>query len=327
MSFESLNQSNSADLIGGAAHFKIFNCLKCLDDLMHQMSLKSSKPFQVKHGILTPTSALMQLHTAVQIISQINSFNGWAIASTEHTKAKKTAVYALDKIQSILQQNQWFDVVNINSHPAKQQIQAGLDVLWNETRGYYSSAEVERDHATRTSLIREQSTENGKIVRRLLTKHSNLKITKLFGTFSMLGDFTQLELKLLEREMLKLKTAVTSQLQDLNQDKVYCIQWRIQRTLSGMYYLNVLVYHDTQHNLILPQDYSKLSHCFDGNAQHTLRLNLVNENLQHLILGKDLIGITHPEQWKVIFNNMLYPLRYYNYESKTIPAKFNSIHS
>lgn len=41
MSFESLNQSNSADLIGGAAHFKIFNCLKCLDDLMHEMSLKS----------------------------------------------------------------------------------------------------------------------------------------------------------------------------------------------------------------------------------------------------------------------------------------------
>lgn len=325
MSFEYLNQFNCADLIGGPNHFDILYCFKFLDDLMHQMSLKSSKPFQVKHGILTPTSALIQLNTAVQNMIQMNSINGWAIAPTEHTKAKKAAVYAFGKIQSILQHNQWFDVLSINAHPTKQQIQAYLDMLWNETRGYYSSAEAERDHAARTSLIREQCTENGRIVRRLLSTHSNLKITRLFGTYLMLGDFSQLELNRLEREMVKLKTAVTSQLRDLNQDKVYCIQWRIQRTLSGLYYLNVLVYHDTQHNLVLPQDYSKLSHCFDGNAQHTLKLDLANGNLQHLILGKDLIGITHPEQWKVIFNNMLYPLRYYYYESRTIPAKFNSI--
>jgi hypothetical protein len=70
----------------------------------------------------------------------------------------------------------------------------------------------------------------------------------------------------------------------------------------------VLVDHNTEHSLILPQDRRKLAHCFDGNEQQTLRLDLANGNLQQLVLGKNHYGITHPEQWKVIFNNLLYPL-------------------
>lgn len=325
MSFEYLNQSNSTDLIGGPNHFDNLYCFKFLDELAHQMSLKSSKPFQVKHEILTPTPALIQLNTAVQNINQINSSYGWNMNLTEHTKVKKTAVFTLTKIQSILQQKQWFDILSINQHPAKQQIHIFLNTVWNETRGFHSSTEAERDNTVRTTLIREQCAENGRIARRLLAKHSNLKITRLFGTYLMLGNFAQMELIRVEKEIVKLKTAFTSQLQMLNLDKLYCIQWRIQRTLSGMYYLNVLVYHDTQHSLVLPQDQSKLTHLIEKNEQQILRLDLVIGNLQHLTLGNEQNGITHLEHWKVIFNNMLHPLRYYYYESRTVPTKFNSI--
>ncbi|USE84043.1 hypothetical protein [Acinetobacter tibetensis] len=107
---------------------------------------------------------------------------------------------------------------------------------------------------------------------------------------------------------MKLKTAFSSQLPMLNQNQLFYIQWRIQRILSGEYDLNVLVDHDTEHSLILSQDRRKLAHCFDGNEQQTLRLDLANGNLQQLVLGKNHYGITHPEQWKVIFNNLLYPL-------------------
>jgi hypothetical protein len=44
--------------------------------------------------------------------------------------------HALTKIQSIINQNLWFDVLSINQHLSKQQIQTCLNMLWNETRGY-----------------------------------------------------------------------------------------------------------------------------------------------------------------------------------------------
>ena len=43
-------------------------------------------------------------------------------------------------------------------------------MLWNETCGYRLSAEAERDGAVRTTLMWQQRTENGRLVRQLLTK-------------------------------------------------------------------------------------------------------------------------------------------------------------
>ncbi|PWB13178.1 hypothetical protein DCO44_15490 [Acinetobacter sp. AM] len=81
--------------------------------------------------------------------------------------------HALTKIQSIINQNLWFDVLSINQHLSKQQIQTCLNMLWNETRGYRLSAEAERDGAVRTTLMWEQRTENGRLVRQLLTKQAH----------------------------------------------------------------------------------------------------------------------------------------------------------
>lgn len=323
MSFDQLIQLNAIEMIGDKANLPTLEYFEQLDSLSHQLSLKNSKPFRVKKDRLEPTEQLYKVNEVV--LKTQNSNAGVLLATiTEHTKVKKTSLNALNEIQSMLNQYKWFQPLSINQNIDKQQIHIYLNALWNKTRGYNSTSDVERDNTHRDMLIKDQRTENSRMVSRLLTKHSKVHITKLMCSISITGSFPTTEISKIEKEIVKLKTIFISQLQRLNQAKLFCIQWRIQRTLFGLYYLNVLVYHSVEHKLKVPQDNGMLTYNFDDTCSQAISL-YPQHNIQEIVIEKYVFQGIPFERWKVIFNNMLYPLKYYYYQSKTVSPKFSSV--
>lgn len=327
MSFKQLVQLNNIDLIGGQRHLQTMEWLEQLCETSRQMSLKSSKPFQLRGEVLTATPALIELDRVFQMTNVLVS-NGYALqldTLPNELVTSKDAMFLFVKTKQIMQQYGWFDIININQNPNKDPINSTLKQLWNEVRGYSASSEVESDVRKRKELNSSQTRENSRIVSQLLTRHTNLGLTKLAFFFTTTGNIEHLQLKELEKQAIKLKSKLINELQQLNQNKLLCIQWRIQRSLHGQYYLNMLVYHDEQHLLQQPQDQNLLSHTFDTESQLTIQLDLSQMLTLTRKIERDNFQGTNLAEWKVIFNNMLYPLRYYYYQSKVISPRFEYI--
>lgn len=326
MSFDQMAQLNTMDVIGDQNNLAILDWLKMLSETARQISLKSSKAFQTKGDVLTPTAALIQLNGLIKTIqSMIQGNYALPLNSLSNEFAvTKEAHFLFVKINQIIMQHGWFDILEINQHPHKQLIYSILDQLWNEIRGYSISGEAESDAKKRKMLIADQVKENSRIVGQFLTNHTNLCLTKTSYFFSTTGNTEQLEVNEIEKAIVKLKSKLINELQQLNQEKLFCIQWRIQKPLNGRYYLNMLVYHDDQHQLQLPQDQNLLSHAFDD-EQQTIKLDLSNVLTQNIKIERDNFQGTNLAEWKVIFNSMLYPVKYYYYQSKVISAKFEYI--
>lgn len=326
MSIDKLVSNNAMDLIGGQNSLTLMNYLPHLDETTRQMSLKSSKPFQTKGDVLTPTAALIQLNGLIkttQPMIQGNYAPPLNSLSNEFAVTKE-AHFLFVKINQILMQHGWFDILEINQHPHKQPINSTLNQLWNEIRGYSASSEAESDANKRKKLIADQAKENSRIVGRLLTTHTNILMTRVSYFISTTGNTEQLEVNEIEKAIVKLKSKLINEFQQLNQEKLFCIQWRIQKTLYGHYYLNMLVYHDDQYQLQQPQDQNLLLHTFDD-EQQTVKLDLSNVLIQYIKIERDNFQGTNLAEWKVIFNSMLYPVKYYYYQSKVISAKFEYI--
>ncbi|MCH7318565.1 hypothetical protein MMP64_11555 [Acinetobacter sp. ANC 5659] len=327
MSFERLAQMNNMDVIGNQLNIPTMRWLEQLSETSRQMSLKSSKPFQLRGEVLTPTPALIELDRVFKMTSDLIS-NGYALqldTLPNELVTSKDALFLFVKTKQIMQQYGWFDILNINHDPNKEPINSILKQLWNEVRGYSASSEVESDVKKRKELNSSQTRENSRIVSQLLTRHTNLNLTRLSFFFTSTGNIEHLQLKELEKQAIQLKSKLINELQQLNQDKLLCIQWRIQRSLNGQYYLNMLVYHDEQHLLQLPQDQNLLSHTFDTESQLTIQLDLSQVLALTRKIERDNFQGTNLAEWKVIFNNMLYPLRYYYYQSKVISPRFEYI--
>lgn len=327
MSFEQLAQMNNMDVIGGQHHLPTMRWLEQLSETSRQMSLKSSKPFQLRGEVLTPTPALIELDRVFKMTNDL-IINGYTLqldTLPNELVIAKDALFLFVKTKQIMQQYDWFDILNINQNPDKDQRNSILKQLWNEVRGYSASSEVESDVRKRKELNSSQTRENSRIVSQLLTRHTNLNLTRLSFFFTSTSDIGHLQLKDFEKQAIQLKSRLINELQQLNQDKLLCIQWRVQRSLNGQYYLNMLVYHDEQHLLQLPQDQNLLSHTFDKDNQSTIQLDLSQIFNRTLKIERDNFQGTNLAEWKVIFNNMLYPLRYYYYQSKVISPRFEYI--
>ncbi|NAR94211.1 hypothetical protein [Acinetobacter haemolyticus] len=327
MSFEQLVQMNNMDVIGGQHPLPTMRWLEQLSEASRQISLKSSKPFQLRGEVLTPTPALIELDRVFKMTNDLFS-NGYALQLDKLPNefvTSKDALFLFVKTEQIKQQYGWFDILNINQNPDKEPINSTLKQLWNEVRGYSASSEVESDVRKRKELNSSQTRENSRIVSQLLTRHTNLNLTRLSFFFTSTGNIEHLQLKEIEKEVINLKSNLINELQQLNQDKLLCIQWRVQRSLNGQYYLNMLVYHDEQHLLQLPQDQNLLSHTFDKDNQSTIQLDLSQIFNRTFKIERDNFQGTNLAEWKVIFNNMLYPLRYYYYQSKVISPRFEYI--
>lgn len=327
MSFEQLQQFNNLDLIGGQNNLIAMTWLQSLSETSRQMSLKSSKAFQTKGDVLTPTAALIQLNGLIkttQPMIQGNYAPPLNSLSNEFAVTKE-AHFLFVKINQILMQHGWFDILEINQHPHKQPIYSILDQLWNEIRGYSISGEAESDAKKRKKLMAEQTRENTRIASRLLTTHANILMTRISYFISTTANTGQLEVNEIEKAIVKLKSKLINELQQLNQEKLLCVQWRIQKTLYGQYYLNMLVYHANQHQLQLPTDQNLLSHALDKDGQQVIQLDLSQVFTNTVKIERDNFQGINLAEWKVIFNSMLYPVKYYYYQSKVISAKFEYI--
>jgi hypothetical protein len=325
MNIDQLAQMNAIEPCTDFAHISALKCLEELDNLVDKVSLRNSKPFHVRNEILTPTLQLYQfdltLRKLMNTTAQPNSF----LTLNELANGKSTSLYVLRKIQNMLNQNKWFELSSINQHFYKAQINSELDALWNEIRGYKSSRDVQLDNDYRSKLIREQRTENSKIVSRLLKKYSKLQVRKLFFNMNLLGDCANLAPNQIEKKIYELKTQLISQLQRLNNHNLYCIQWRVQRSLSGVYYLNLLIYFSVEKQLSLEVDYSQLIDKFGNDESSSIAMNQGWYSMHTIGLENNPGPIISLEQWKVLFHQMLYPLNYYYYQSKVISPKFSSI--
>ncbi|MCU4316383.1 hypothetical protein KTH46_15320 [Acinetobacter bereziniae] len=329
MSFEQLQQFNNLDIIGGQNNLAGMIWLHTLSESFHQISLKSSKPFQIKGEVFTPTAALIEFDHGIKMTQQIVQ-NHCALPISifaNELNVSPKASFILAKMNQIIVQQSWFDILQINQHPSKHQILEGLQTIWNEIRGYSASTEAESDTNKRKKLTSDQAKENSKVVSRLLTQHKDLSLTRLSYFLCPKGETGTLKANELEKAIVKLKCKLIDELQWLNQGNLYCIQWRIQRSLYGLYYLNMLIYHDHQHPLVQLKsvDQGFLSHVFDKEGQISVQLNLSNICIQTLKLERDNFQGINLAAWKVIFNNMLYPLKYYYYQSKFIKPNFEYI--
>ncbi|NAR62132.1 hypothetical protein [Acinetobacter haemolyticus] len=234
MSFEQLVQMNNMDVIGGQHPLPTMRWLEQLSEASRQISLKSSKPFQLRGEVLTPTPALIELDRVFKMTNDLFS-NGYALQLDKLPNefvTSKDALFLFVKTEQIKQQYGWFDILNINQNPDKEPINSTLKQLWNEVRGYSASSEVESDVRKRKELNSSQTRENSRIVSQLLTRHTNLNLTRLSFFFTSTGNIEHLQLKEIEKEVINLKSNLINELQQLNQDKLLCIQWRVQRSLN-----------------------------------------------------------------------------------------------
>lgn len=327
MSLNQLIQLNALDLIGNQPNLANMFYLENLSNTAHLISLKSSKPFQVKGELLTPTAALLQLDGVIKNTLQMIQL-GFTPPIELHTSPyvlSKAAAALMLKTYHIAMQQQWFDLLAINNHPYKAQIHLSLLQLWNEIRGYSMSAEAEKEAKGRSRLITEQRNQNSRIVSRLLIEHTNIQISKISYPFAIACNTQQLDMNKVEKTLVKLKSRMVDQLQQLNKGNLLSLQWRIQRTLPGQYYVNFLIYHSEQQPLQLPQNQEQFLHSFNESEQLIIRLDLSGALTQFIRIERDNFQGTNLEQWKVNFNCMLYPLKYYYYQSKEISAKFEYI--
>lgn len=327
MSFNQLIQLNALDLIGGQPNLGNMLYFENLSNAAHQMSLKSSKPFQVKGDVLTPTAALIQLDGAIKNTMQMIQL-GFTPPIELHTSPyvlSKAAGALMLKTYNIVNHQGWGDLLTISQHPDKAQIHSSLLQLWNEIRGCSMSTEAENEAKNRKKMIAVQRNDNSRIVSRLLTEHTNIQMSKISYPFVIACNTQQLDMNTVEKALVKLKSRMVDQLQQSNEGNLLCLQWRIQKTVSGQYYVNFLIYHSEQQPLQLPQGQDLLSHSFTEAEQQIIKLDLSSVLTQIIKIERDNFQGINLEQWKVIFNSMLYPLKYYYYQSKVISAKFEYI--
>lgn len=324
--FDVMVQNNLTDLIGGPSQLLFMQHLEAIDGLAHQISLKSSTPLKVKDNILTPTDTLYKLNHCVQMIHALYSLPNIDFHFLETLGINQRTFFLLSKILTILQQqNGWFDITKIHYHPYKDNIRAVLGNLWNETRGFIASPPVQKDLKKRDDLIKTQRTGNSKIVSKLLRQHTNIQVSRLSSLITIQGNDSSLSINELETNILRLKSKCLDQIQQLNTEQLLCIQWRIQRSM-GRYYLNMLVYHKDETVLTFPEnaeDYNTFT--LNEDSPNAVKFNLEQCIINTFRLQKDNYHSNNLEYWKVIFNAMLYPLRYCTYESKAISANFQSI--
>lgn len=322
--FDVMVQNNLTDLIGGVDHLLFMQHLEAIDGLAHQISLKSSTPLKVKDNILTPTDTLYRLNNCVQMIYAL-SLPHINFHFLETLGINQRTSFLLSKILTILQQqNGWFDITRIHYYPHKDNIGAILENLWNETRGFIASPLVQKDLKKREDLIKTERTGNFKIVSKLLRQHTNIQVSRFSCLITIQGNDPSLSPNELETNILRLKSKCLDQIQKLNTEQLLCVQWRIQRSMGG-YYLNMLVYHKDETIIAFPENAEDYTLTLNGDAPNAVIFSLEQGINNTFRFQKDNYHSNNLEHWKVIFNAMLYPLRYCAYESKAISANFQSI--
>ena len=323
--FDVMVQNNLTDLIGGFDQLLFMQHLEAIDGLAHQISLKSSTPLKVKDNILTPTDTLYRLHHCVQMILALYLLSHINFHFLETLGINQRTFFLLSKILTILQQqNGWFDITQIHYHPHKDNIRAILENLWNETRGFIASPPVQKDLKKREDLIKTERTGNSKIVSKLLRQHTNIQVSRFSCLITIQGNDPSLSPNELETNILRLKSKCLDQIQQLNTGQLLCIQWRVQRSV-GSYYLNMLVYHKDETFIAFPENAEDYTLTLNGDSPNAVMFSLDQRIISISRLQKDNYQSDNLENWKVIFNAMLYPLRYCAYESKAISANFQNI--
>ncbi|MDM1020413.1 hypothetical protein QSV37_08875 [Acinetobacter sp. VNK23] len=323
--FDVMVQNNLTDLIGDPSQLLVMKLLEAIDGLAHQISLKSSTPLKVKDNILTPTDTLYRLNHCVKMIQTLYPMYYIDFHYLETQGINQRTCFLLTKILTILQQqNGWFDITQVHYHHYKDHIRAILENLWNETRGFIASPLVQKDLKKREDLIKTERTGNSKIVSKLLRQHTNIQVSRFSCLITIQGNDPSLSPNELETNILRLKSKCLDQIQKLNTEQLLCVQWRIQRSMGG-YYLNMLVYHKDETIIAFPENAEDYTLTLNGDAPNAVIFSLEQGINNTFRFQKDNYHSYNLEHWKVIFNAMLYPLRYCAYESKAISANFQSI--
>lgn len=318
-------QNNLTDLIGGSSQLLFIQHLEAIDGLAHQISLKSSTPLKIIDNILSPTDTLYRLNHCVQMIHCLYSLPIIDFHFLETLGINKRTFFLLCKILTILQQlNGWFDITRVHQCQNPEYIRAVLENLWNETRGFIASPPVQKDLKKREDLIKTERTGNSKIVSKLLRQYTNIQVSRLSSLITIQGNDPSLSLNELETNILRLKSKCLDQIQKLNTGQLLCIQWRIQRSMGG-YYLNMLVFHKDETIIAFPENAEDYTLTLNGDSPNAVMFSLDQRIFNISRLQKDNYQSNDLENWKVIFNAMLYPLRYCAYESKAISANFQNI--
>lgn len=321
-----LQDKKATDFIGGNLNIAIMLCLQNLTDLNHQISMPNSRAFQVKKDTVKATPSLYELYGVAKQLNDMNSNGSFPHALLDdnpNLKVLSSAQFLMEKIIDMIHQNIYFDPMYLNQYPNRAQLCVFLDQMWNEVRGFFSSRQAINSLTFHNRLVQTQCTENSRIVSRLLKKHERINVTKLSYLFTVDNNQAS-ETLMLERGIMRIKSNFIEEIQNLNTKNLLCIQWRIQRTLYGQYYLNILIYHDKDHPLLhIPQ--GNFSRELNDRNGHTIKLTLcdpITGNLQVSTSGFQELNLAG---WKAFFKIMVYPLRYYHYQSRIISPSFNNI--
>lgn len=321
---QALQQKELSEFVGGSANVATLLYLQYLADLLHQMSCKNSKPFKTKQDIYIAQPELYQLSTAIHQTIGLGLNYRSSFSYDPNQKIMQHISFLFQKIIHILNNSMHIDPAALNLHPNRMQVCSFFEQLWNETRGFATSTTVINNLAQHERLIQTQCTENSRIVSRLLRTHEQIQVTKLSYLFEIGSSSQTVETRIIEQGLVRLKADLISEIQKLNPNYLFCTQWRIQRTLYGQYYLNMLIYHDANHSsLHIPQ--GNLSQQLNDTNDHLIQLVLSNPITGNLQVSKNALQGYSLADWKELFKIMVSPLKYYYYQSRKISPSFNNI--
>lgn len=317
---------NALDLIGGHENCQSYEVIENFMCTADKMISAKSKPFKQGKNCLEATVDYHNFFGSINCFTNHRNNFLWLTNLNEHCFIPAHITTLVSSIQEILNSNRQVppDRLRTFEPSSCKDIDFYYTGIWNSIRGQSVSNAFKLIEKRRKALISKQCQENTRIVGRLLRLHDSLQVFRFTFNIYHQANTNIDDIKVLDESAARVYRKIATYFHQLAGTQILCIQSRIQRTLTGQYYVNIFIYTkpDTQFNDSVDLSEFRYSH---ENGPIQLQTFASDAFYTHNTLYATHNFAFNFEQWKVFFKCALYPLNYYYYESKHIKPYFTSI--
>jgi hypothetical protein len=327
---EMLNQLEKYDaleLIGGHENLQYYKVIENLMTTVRKMILAKSKPFKQGKNFLEPTVDYYSFYENLCFI--LNNQHTLGCLNRLNTSQCISPLMKsfISNIMEVKQLDRLMPPTCLRS--LDPQLSHSFDNyytgIWNSLRGLANSNEFKSQEKKRKALISKQCQENTRIVGKQLRLHDSLEVHRIAFRIFHTTNIQINDPTLQDNSAKRILRQFINHIRQINLDHILCIQSRIQRTMTGQCYVNILVYAKPNPEANFNIDLSQFRDIYEKDSIQliTFANNLFNRRFE-LFAKSNNFNEVNFEEWKVFFKYMLYPLNHYYYESKYIKPLFTT---
>ncbi|MCH7310564.1 hypothetical protein [Acinetobacter sp. ANC 4805] len=327
---EMLNQFakyDALELIGGRENLQYYEIIENLMTTVRKMVLAKSKPF--KHGKHCLEATVDYYNFYGSLCFLLDNQHTFGLLNGLNTSQSISPLMKslISNIMEVKQLHRLMPPTCLRS--LDPQLSHSFDNyytgIWNSLRGLANSNEFKSQEKKRKTLITKQCQENTRHLGRLLRQYNSVLVSRI--SFKIYHEINAqgCDVRLLDQTAKRLHQNFINHIRQINLDHILCIQSRIQRTMTGQCYVNILVYAKPNAEANFNIDLGQFRDIYEKDSIQliTFANNLLNKRFE-LFAKSNNFNEVNFEEWKVFFKYMLYPLNHYYYESKYIKPLFTT---